>query len=196
MNGNRTRVRRLAPCLLAIAAAIAAAGVRAECWVPLVEPGALRFIARQGGEPFAGSFGEYSGELCLEDDASAGGRIELRVRTDSVDTGLPEADSALRSALFLDAGNTPEAIFSGAVVRLPGGNGYAAAGRFALRDGVQELSVPFELQPPAADGTRLLQGATAIRRLDYGVGLGEWLDTQFLDDEVRLEFSVRLRRVR
>jgi hypothetical protein len=39
----------------------------------------------------------------------------------------------------------------------------------------------------------MLEGGTSIRRLDYSVGIGEWLDTTFLDDAVMLDFEVKLR---
>ena len=39
-----------------------------------------------------------------------------------------------------------------------------------------------------------MRGGTTIRRLDYGVGQGEWGDTTLVGNEVRIRFELRLHR--
>jgi polyisoprenoid-binding protein YceI len=182
--------------LLQLAAAallcMSAASAGANCFAPDVEASSLRFIATQRDEAFEGRFREFTGTLCLDPAAPASGQIELRVRTASVDSGLPEADTALRSALFLDSGTHPEAVFTGVAIRPLGGDRYEVTGTFSLREGAHTLTVPFAFRPLPEGNAWTLDGETSIRRLDYGVGIGEWLDTQFLADEVILKFAIRL----
>jgi len=163
------------------------------CYVPDVEASSLAFTAMQRDEPFEGVFHAFTGTLCFDPAAPESGRIELMILTDSVDTGLPEADQALRSALFLDSAAHPEAVFQSSAIRPLGENRFEVTGRFSLRDGVHELIVPFMFAREPGQDSWLLEGETSIRRLDYGVGIGEWLDTGFLDDEVQLRFTVKLR---
>ena len=47
-----------------------------------------------------------------------------------------------------------------------------------------------------AGRTARLTGATTIQRLLFGVGQGEWRGTEWLDDAVRVEFSVALESAR
>jgi len=184
---------RNAGLVLMAALAVPTSGGAAECYVPEVGASSLRFTATQRGEPFEGRFRVFDGRFCLDPAAPEAGRIELRVLTDSADSGLPEADMALRSALFLDSTAHPEAVFTGAAIRPLGGDRYEVTGTFALREGVCELTVPFVFRPLPGEDAWMLEGETSIRRLAYGVGIGEWLDTQFLDDVVQLHFAVKLR---
>lgn len=177
--------------LTALALPVPAAA--AACYVPDVEASSLGFTAMQRGEPFEGRFRGFTGTLCLDPASPESGRIELMVLTDSVETDLPEADQALRSALFLDSAAHPEAVFRSSAIRALGEDRFEVTGDFSLRDGVHELTVPFTFRPVNGRDGWLLEGETSIRRLDYGVGIGEWLDTEFLDNDVRLNFSVRLR---
>jgi polyisoprenoid-binding protein YceI len=183
-------------CLGVIAAtalALPIPAVGAACYVPDVEASTLSFTAMQRDEPFEGRFQDFTGTLCLDPAAPETGRIDLMILTGSVESGLPEADQALRSALFLDAAAHPEAVFRSRAIRPLGADRFEVTGDFSLRDGVRELTVPFEFRPAHGGDGWLLEGETSIRRLDYGVGIGEWLDTEFLDDEIRLSFSVKLR---
>jgi polyisoprenoid-binding protein YceI len=175
----------------ALALPVPAAAV--VCYVPVVEESSLGFMAMQRGEAFEGRFHVFTGTLCLDPASPESGRIDLIILTDSVETGLPEADEALRSALFLDAATHPEAVFRSSAIRSLDADRFEVTGTFSLREGARELIVPFTFRPVPGENLWMLEGETAIRRLDYGVGIGEWLDTEFLDDEVQLHFSVKLR---
>ena len=52
------------------------------------------------------------------------------------------------------------------------------------------VSVRFDLEP-GPDGSRLT-GATTLRRLDFGVGQGEWAATQWVGGDVTVRFDLRL----
>ena len=186
---------RNASLILVMTAALALPGpvAAAVCYVPDVEASALGFTALQRGEPFEGQFRAFTGTLCLDPAHPEAGRIELLVLTDSVETSLPEADGALKSALFLDATGHPEAVFQSSAIRALGEDRFEVTGKFTLRDGAHDLTVPFMFLPVPGENAWMLEGETSIRRLDYGVGIGEWLDTEFLDDEVQLRFTVKLR---
>jgi len=76
----------------------------------------------------------------------------------------------------------------------PGNGRFEALGKLTIRDVTREIRLPFGFKP-AADGARAeLAGGIAIRRLDYGVGQGEWQDTQWIGDEVRIRFTLHLQR--
>jgi polyisoprenoid-binding protein YceI len=40
----------------------------------------------------------------------------------------------------------------------------------------------------------MLAGGTTVRRLDYGVGQGEWSDTQWVGNDVRIRFELNLKK--
>ena len=47
----------------------------------------------------------------------------------------------------------------------------------------------------AADGVEI-SGETTIKRLDYGVGQGDWKSTEWVGDEVKLRYRVPLTRAK
>jgi polyisoprenoid-binding protein YceI len=40
--------------------------------------------------------------------------------------------------------------------------------------------------------TTLVTGSLAIKRLDYGIGAGEWSDTSLVEDQVQIRFKIAL----
>jgi polyisoprenoid-binding protein YceI len=48
---------------------------------------------------------------------------------------------------------------------------------------------------PTPDGVEL-SGTATIKRLEFGVGQGEWKSTEWVGDEVKLQYKVPLARAR
>jgi polyisoprenoid-binding protein YceI len=178
------------------AIALAALAVNASgfgaCWEPAEEEPELRFAATHLSGPIPGRFTRLEGEICIDPEAAGGGRIELIVPTASVRTALPEMDEALRGAEFFDTERWPQARFAGSAIEPLGGERYRVSGELTIRDVTRRIEVPFTLEIAADGSSAQVSGETRINRLDYEVGLGEWRETRWLADEVRLEFSVRL----
>jgi len=176
--------------MLAFAVCAAAASARAECWAPRASDGQVGFTARQAGAAFRGRFTSFAGEVCIGEQ----GRIRVAVRTASVDTRLPELDEALRGPEFFDVRRWPQASFESDAVKALGGGRYEAAGKLTIRDVTRSVAVPFTLRPEAGAGRARLEARTMLQRLDYGVGVGQWADTRWLDDAVELSIVLTLQR--
>ena len=73
-----------------------------------------------------------------------------------------------------------------------GAGKFEARGHLTIRDVTRDVLLPFTFTP-AADGQHAtLAGGTTIRRLDFGVGQGEWTDTTWVGNEVKIHFDLRL----
>ena len=68
--------------------------------------------------------------------------------------------------------------------------GLEAVGKLTLRGVTRDLRLPLKIIRTAT-GLEL-SGETAIKRLDYGVGQGEWKSTESVGDEVKLQYKVSL----
>ena len=164
------------------------------CWKTVIEPNALVFISTQAGAPLEGTFHKFDAEICLEPvDPDAKRYIRVTVDTSSVDTMLPELDDALRGPDFLDSAKWPQASFVSDTIKSLGNDHYKVTGKFTLRDVTRTIEVPFDLEPSSNGEAPRLKGSTAIKRLDYHVGLGEWQNTKWVGDEVILKFSIKLK---
>lgn len=171
-------------------------GRAADCWVPAADDNTLAFeVGQPQGQPVTGKFPRFEGYLCLEPAEYGSSRLHLTVDLASVKTGLPELDDALRGPMFFHTARWPEAVFKGQFVeKLDRGNYYKVTGEFTLRDITRTIEVPFKFIPDAENGKARLQGTWRINRLNYGVGQGQWQDTRWADDEVKLEFNINLTR--
>jgi polyisoprenoid-binding protein YceI len=70
------------------------------------------------------------------------------------------------------------------------GKGWIAAGSLSLRGVTQPIAVRFELEP--TQGTLIMKGGATLRRLEFGVGQGEWAATTWVGDLVDVAFDLKL----
>lgn len=174
-------------CLFGLVTACNAPFAAASCWVPVPALSRIVFSTTQAGAPFQGTFHDYSGLVCM--DAGGDSHIRVSVNTASVDTQLPELDTALRGPDFFDIRRWPQALFESEAVRPMGQGRYRVTGKLTLRDVTHEVSVPFTFTP-MTDGNARLEGRLSLERLDYHIGLGQWADTRWVGNQVELTFSI------
>jgi len=152
----------------------------------------LEFSFLQAGARNTGRFRDF--DVAFEPpSAEGGGQLEVVIRTRSLDTQDGDRDSMLRSGYFFDVDFYPEARFESSNIVATAPDTYAATGRLTIRETTREITLPFVLERDAADASQLhLHGSVTIRRLDYGVGEGEWRATTWIRNDVLLNYSVRL----
>jgi polyisoprenoid-binding protein YceI len=73
-------------------------------------------------------------------------------------------------------------------------SGYEAVGKLTIRDITRELHVPFSFRTASEQGVNVgyMSGKTSLRRLDYGVGQGDWKATDQVGNDVGVAFELRL----
>jgi len=171
-------------------------GRATDCWVPADTGNTLAFeVGQPQGPPITGEFPRFDGHLCLDPADIDAARLHLKVDLASVETGLPELDEALRGPMFFDTARWPETVFeSQAIKKLDGNHYYKVTGKFSLRDITRTIEVPFKFMPDAENESARLEGTWRINRLDYGIGQGQWQDTRWADDDVKLEFNISLKK--
>jgi polyisoprenoid-binding protein YceI len=69
--------------------------------------------------------------------------------------------------------------------------GYSAVGSLTLRGVTKD--VPIDFQFTAAGAGAKLEGTAKLKRLDFGVGQGDWKATDQIADAVRVSFSLTLK---
>jgi polyisoprenoid-binding protein YceI len=175
----------VAAALLAAAASAAAADYRVDR-----AGSSVTFKAMQQGARFPGSFERFGGSVSF-DPATATGRIDATVELASVDSGNPERDGVLKTPDWFDVARFPAARFVATAFRRTE-SGFAADGELTLRDARRPATLAFRFTPPDAAGRARLQGTLAVKRLDFGIGRGEWTDTTYVGNEVDVAIDVWL----
>jgi polyisoprenoid-binding protein YceI len=158
-------------------------------WVQAPAGSSLTFTFDQAGAASKGSFKQFSTELTYDDKSPAAGSLRVKVQIPTIDTQDQERNDMLVSADLFDAPKFPTAQYSGTLARSAAG-GLEAVGKLTLRGVTHDLRLPLKI---ARTATGLgLSGATAIKRLDYGVGQGDWKSTEGVGDEVKIQYTVAL----
>jgi polyisoprenoid-binding protein YceI len=71
------------------------------------------------------------------------------------------------------------------------GTGYYAVGSLTLHGVTKNVPINFQFVPGAGQPT--LEGTANVKRLDFGVGQGDWKSTEWVSDVVKVTFSLALK---
>ena len=152
----------------------------------------LVFRAMQAGAEFEGRFKRFEPQIRFDPADLAGSRFVVEIDTRSADTQDGDRDAALASADFFATDRWPTARFETIGFAAKGAGKFEARGRLTIRDVTRNVLLPFTFTA-AADGQHAtLAGGATIRRLDFGVGQGEWTDTTWVGNDVRIRFELKL----
>lgn len=161
----------------------------ADCYGVDGARGSVTYEVRQAGAPFRGAFHRFGGKICLAGENVT--QVDVWLDPASVDSGLPEIDAALKDKDFFAVSQYPRAAYSSDSVQARAG-GQLVRGVLQLKGKSRDLDVAITLQRAA--GGLAISGSATLNRLDYGIGTGEWSNTQWLGGEVKLDFNVMLVR--
>lgn len=191
MNRTSARLRALGLSALLLATNLAQA---APGWVADAARSRLEFTGTLAGGTFDGSFGRFRPEIAFDPADLAASRFLVTIETGSADTLDADRDAILKGPEFFAVERWPTARFEATRFAMAGPGRYEAHGRLTLRDVTRDVTLTFDFTPAADGRTAGLAGGTSVRRLDFGVGQGEWRDTQWLGDEVSVRFRLMLQR--
>lgn len=147
----------------------------------------LTFATRYQGEVFVGRLPSFATRLSFDPKRLATSKLDVAIGLAEVTVGNPEGDDALKSGDFFNVVKFPQARFAATGFRSLGGNQYAADGMLTLRGAGKPLTLTFTWTPGARP---VLTGKATVRRLDFGVGSGDWADTDLIPNEVAVSTKV------
>jgi polyisoprenoid-binding protein YceI len=156
------------------------------------DPGAsrLEFSGLQAGAEFKGVFHKFTAIVNFAPDTLADARFDVEIDLNSLDTMDEDRDGAMRGADIFDVAHFPIAHYvTHSFTRTA--SGYTAVGALTLRGVTKE--VPVDFQFAATTTGAKLSGNARLKRLDFGVGQGEWKSTKSVADEVNVAFALLLK---
>ena len=158
-----------------------------ECYRADAQSGSVSFEVSQAGSPFHGKFGRFGGEVCLVDGRAM--RLDVWLDPATVDAGLPEIDAALKDKDFFAVDRYPRIVYTSNSVEARRST-QLAHGVLEIKGKQHDLDVPFSLQREGSNP--VVSGTLTLNRLEYGIGSGEWSNTQWLGGEVKVAFRATL----
>ncbi|MDP3748389.1 MAG: YceI family protein [Phenylobacterium sp.] len=195
-------VSRLAPAAAPVAALTPATATPAPVAAPTVPgepsrwavaPGStLGFATAFSGTPIEGRFQRWRADIVFDPDALDRSNVRVEIEVASADTGDSQRDEVLPSGDWFDAASHPKAVFAARRFRKTGTDRYVAEGELTLRGATKPLRLPFTLK---IDGdTARLTGVTSLDRTAFGVGQGEWTNTDQIPAKVTISVDLTARR--
>jgi polyisoprenoid-binding protein YceI len=181
----------VAMCAVATVAAAASTPVKYT-----LEPSTslLRFSFEQAGAANSGRFGKYTADVVFAGDNLPASKIDVSIDVASLDTGDKERDDTLKTADLFDVAKFPKARFVSSKITLVGAGRYEAQGKLTIRNVTKDVKLPITFQTKEERGKQVafLTGRYTLKRLEYGVGQGEWKSTEWVKDDVHVTFSLKL----
>lgn len=178
----------LALVLAALAFALPAA---ARDWNVDAARSTLGFAGTYQGEAFDGAFRRFAAKIAYDPADLAHARFDVTVDLASADTQNAERDQMLPGADFFDVAKFPRARFVSTAFRKAADGTVLADGTLTLRGVSRPVTLAVKFAP--AGGGATLDVAATLKRLDFGVGGGDWADTSVIADAVTVKSHLVLR---
>ena len=181
---GRITVAAAASVVLAPAVARAAGPV----YTAVATQSSLTYVFTQAGAENQGRFKSFT----ISFDPTAN-RLDVSVDMRSYDTGDQQRNDALGGKDFFDVAQYPQSRFSASRIEKTA-TGYAATGSLTLRGVTRNITIPFTWRTATLQGRSVgyLAGQTTLRRLDFGVGQGQWQSTEWVGSEVTIRYALQL----
>ena len=147
---------------------------------------AVTFISRQMNVPVEGDFKKFSAQISLDPAKPETGRALIDIDLASMDVGSAEANDEVKGKNWFNVREFPKASFVSTAVRALGGGRFEATGKMSIKGKTLEMRAPFTMRQEK--DVLVLDGNFPLKRLDFGIGSGEWSDTSVVADEVQVKF--------
>jgi polyisoprenoid-binding protein YceI len=175
------------------AAAASTTPTQATAWTTVAAASSIEFTGTLAGGDFTGKFQRFVAAVAFDPANLAGSRFRVEIETGSADTADADRDVALAGDEFFAVSRWPKATYEASQFAAAGPGQYQARGKLTIRGIAREVPVTFTFKPSAAGRSATLSGRASVRRLDFGIGQGEWQDTKWLGDDVRIRFELTLK---
>ena len=149
----------------------------------------LTFATRYQGEVFSGHFANFRTRLSFDPQQLASARLDVLIAPSSASTDNEDRDETLQGADFFHSTQFPQARYTASTFRHLGGNEYAAEGTLDLHGQSRPVTLSFTWAPGAQP---VLTGRATVKRLDFGIGEGDWADLELIPNEVAVSTRVVL----
>jgi polyisoprenoid-binding protein YceI len=153
----------------------------------------LTFVFVQEGAKNQGRFTRFPVTFDFSADNLAASHLEVTVEMSSFTTGDEERDDSLGGDDLFAIVRYPQAHFS-ATQFMKTASGFEAVGKLTLRGVTRDFHVPFTFRTATENGVTVgyMSGRASVRRLDFGVGQGDFKATDQVGNDVDVAFALRL----
>lgn len=154
----------------------------------------IQFIFQQYGKPVQGSFVNFEGTINFDPNALENAKARIEIDITSITTGSEDRDTQAKSEEWFATQNFRKAIFESESFTKTGDDSYKADGNLTIREITLPISLPFTLTISDDGKTALMDSQITLKRLDFGVGQGQWETEEAIDNTVKITIKVSANR--
>ena len=151
---------------------------------------ALTFTGTYQDEKFEGRFKRFDAKIDYDPADLAHAKFDVTIDIASVDTANTERDQALPGKDFFDTAQFPRAHFVTTRFRKADNGGVLADGTLSLRGVTKPVTLEVKFSPGGTGAT--LDVDITLKRLDFGIGGGDWADTSMIGNDVAVHGHLAL----
>ncbi len=152
----------------------------------------LGFVTYWQNAPVKGAFKEWRADIRFDPDDLAASRALVTIATGSADTAYADRDQEIKKKDWFAIDVFPEATFQAEAFRHTGGDAYVADGKLSIKGVEAPLMLPFTLT--IAGDRAVMTASVPVSRLTFGVGDGQWRNTDFIKADVTVEIKLEAER--
>ena len=149
----------------------------------------LVFAGTYQGAVFTGRFPGFATTLSFDPQHLSTAHLDVRIPLANATTANADYDVQMRGDAFFDASKFAQAHYTATQFRNMGGNRFIADGTLSLHGMTKPVALTFTWVPGVHP---VLTGKTTVKRLDFGVGGGDWADTGLIPDDIAISTKVIL----
>lgn len=148
----------------------------------------VSFVSKQMGVAIDGKFTKFDANLAFDPKKPETSKIAFTIDLNSVDIGDSNTIAEVKKAGWFNTPKFPSASFTSSSIKALGAGKFEVNGALAIKGKTQNLSVPVSLAQLAGNTTAT--GQFTIKRLDFGIGEGEWNDVSLVANEVVVKLKL------
>ena len=149
----------------------------------LIDKSDIRFVSKQMGVNFEGRFRKWKANVVFLPNDLARSKAEFDIDLASIDLESDDSESEIKGPLWFDTAKFPVAHFASTSMKSLGGDKFEIDGQLSIKGVAKSAIVPISLKNDAT-GNTVADGSFTVKRLDYGIGLGLWADTETVANDV------------
>jgi polyisoprenoid-binding protein YceI len=176
--------------LLVLVLVCSSVALAATQWTLQPKESKLTFVGTQAGAEFEGTFERFTADIKFDPQDLAGAAFDVKIDMASANTRDSERDDALKSDDLFAVKRFPSSHYV-ADRFVAKGSKYTASGKLTIRNVTREVPIEFTFEKK--NGSAWLKGSAQLKRLDFGVGQGDWQDTSGVANEVKVNFVLLLK---
>ena len=148
----------------------------------------IKFIGDQAGAPFEGEWQQWEANIQFDASRLSEARFDVVIDVASGFSNDQERDDTIRSTEFFNVAEFPEASYKAS--DFIDANGlYQSNGQLFIKGITAEVPLDFTVMLDQ-DGSHVLEGTALLNRLSWNIGTGQWLDTSWVGQDVKVQVRV------